>query len=44
MRHLILIKMQNPMDINEDLLQCFIGFLLKKKLSSGTVINEIISN
>ena len=38
-KHLILLKVQNEMDINVDLLQWFI-----KKTSGGTVRNEIISN
>ena len=42
-RYLILLKIRNMMDINVDLLQCSIHFLIKST-SGGTVKNEIISN
>ena len=42
-RHLIILKIQNLVDINVELLQWFINFLIKKT-SSGIVKNEIISN
>ena len=42
-KHLILLKIQNIIDINVDFFQWFINFLIKKT-SSGTVKNEIISN
>ena len=38
-KHLILLKIQNMMDINMDLLQFF-----DKKASGGTVENEVMSN
>ena len=34
-KHLILLKIQNVMDINVDLLQWFINFLIKKTSGSG---------
>ena len=42
-RYLILLKIRNMMDINVDLLQWSIHFLIKST-SGGTVKNEIISN
>ena len=42
-KHLVLLKIQNMMDTNTDLLQWFINFL-NRKTSGGTVKNEIISN
>ena len=34
-KHLILLKIRNMIDINVDLLQCFINFLIKKNSVSG---------
>ena len=42
-RHLILLKIQNIVDINVDLLQWFINFLIKKT-SGGASKNEFMSN
>ena len=42
-KHLILLKIQNMMDIKEVLLQWFINFLIKKTSGSG-IKNENISN
>ena len=42
-KHSVLLKIQNMMDINVDLLQCFINFLIKKTLGE-TVKNENIFN
>ena len=43
MKDLILLKIQNMMDINVDLHQWFLKFLIKNT-SAGTIKNEIISN
>ena len=44
-KHFILLKIQNMMDINVDLLQWFIIFLIKKKKTSGSGFkNENIYN
>ena len=42
-KHLILLKIQNMMDINVYLLQWFINFLMKKTSGSG-IRNNNISN
>ena len=42
-KHLIILKIQNLVDINVELLQWFINFLIKKT-AGGIVKNEIISN
>ena len=42
-KHLILLKIQNMMDINVDLLQWSITFLIKKNSGSG-IKNENIAN
>ena len=42
-KHLILLKIQNMMDINVYLLQWFINFLMKKTSGSG-IKNNNISN
>ena len=42
-KHLILLKIQNMMDINVYLLQWFINFLMKKTSGSG-ISNNNISN
>ena len=42
-KHLILLKIQNLMDIKEVLLQWFINFLIEKTSGSG-IKNENISN
>ena len=44
-KHFILLKIQNMMDINVDLLQWLIIFLIKKKKTSGSGFkNENIYN
>ena len=42
-KHLILLKIQNMMDINVNLLQFFINFLIKK-ISGGAIESENMSN
>ena len=42
-KHLILLKIQNMMDIYVDVLQWFINFLIKKT-SGGAIKNKIMSD
>ena len=42
-KHLILLKIKNTMDINVDVLQWFTNFMIKKTFG-GSVNNEIMSN